>query len=122
MNATDVTRLVLESLPAWAWKGAALLALAGAADAALRRRNPALRHLLWSSALLGVLVMPAADRLPAAWRLPLPSAVAELLPAPAGGASGAHEATNVAPTKTAQRGPGARAATDALPAAAPKAE
>ncbi|HXT22310.1 MAG TPA: hypothetical protein VN923_16265, partial [Thermoanaerobaculia bacterium] len=82
MNAWNVIRLVLESLPAWAWKGAALLALAGAADAALRRRNPALRHLLWSSALLGVLVMPAADRLPAAWRLPLPAAMAELLPAP----------------------------------------
>ena len=30
MNAWNVIRLVLESLPAWAWKGAALLALAGA--------------------------------------------------------------------------------------------
>ena len=46
MNAAHLVRLLLESLPAWAWKGAALLALAGAADAALRRRNPAVRHLL----------------------------------------------------------------------------
>ena len=35
---------------------------------ALRRRNPAVRHLLLSSALLGALLMPVAERLPAAWR------------------------------------------------------
>jgi beta-lactamase regulating signal transducer with metallopeptidase domain len=81
MGIARVVGLGFASLPAWSWKGALLLAVAGAGALLLHRRSPALRHLLWSGALAGVLILPLAERLPVAWRLPLPQSSAK---APAG--------------------------------------
>jgi hypothetical protein len=72
MDATTVARELAAAVPAWAWKGAALLALALAADLALRRRAAALRHLVWSGSLVGVLALPLAQPFLPELAVPLP--------------------------------------------------
>lgn len=84
-------RLALEliaAVPAWAWKGAGLLAVALAADVALRRRPAALRHLVWSGSLVGVLALPFAQPLLPSLDVPLPTSLRLPVAAPAGDGGG----------------------------------
>jgi beta-lactamase regulating signal transducer with metallopeptidase domain len=52
-------------------KGAALLLLAGLLTMAMRRASAAARHLVWSLALTGVLVLPVLSSLLPSWQVPL---------------------------------------------------
>lgn len=61
-----------------ALKGTLLLAIAWLATFALRRRSAALRHGIWTSAVLAHLLLPAGALILPAWHLPLPAASAWL--------------------------------------------
>src|SRR5262245_6167721 len=58
-----------------AWKGTAILLVACASARALGRSSAAARHLLWSAALVAILLTPALALLGPVWRV-------EVLPAP----------------------------------------
>jgi beta-lactamase regulating signal transducer with metallopeptidase domain len=98
----DVSRFALDlfaAAPEWAWKGAALLAVAVIADFALRHRAAALRHLVWSGTLAGLLALPLAQPLLPELALPLPLAMPA---APAGLADGPAAAATVATLSRAE--------------------
>ena len=82
-----LTSILPSSLAGWlplltdvALKATIILLAAAAASLALRRAPAADRHLVWSSALAAVLVLPLLAALVPAWTLPVPAAVARLLP------------------------------------------
>ena len=52
-----------------AWKAAFLLAAAGLGAAALRQASASARHLLWTLAVVGVLVLPVLGHLLPAWEM-----------------------------------------------------
>lgn len=60
-------------LLAFGLKGTVLLALAWLCAVALRHRSAATRHAVWSAALVGLLLLPAASVMLPAWRAPLAS-------------------------------------------------
>ena len=62
-------------------KGVVLLALAGLAALAMRRSSAAARHLVWSLALMGLLLLPVTSLVMPKWQLPLlPKAAARVEP------------------------------------------
>ncbi len=62
-----------------AWRGALLLAMATLVTAALRRSSAATRHLVWSVAVLALLLLPVATWVLPSWRAPLPEGAHALL-------------------------------------------
>ena len=78
MGAT-ISSLMSSAIPTLAdvaLKGAVLLALAGLATTALWRASAALRHLVWSLTMAGLLALPVLSALLPQWRvLPQWSAV-----------------------------------------------
>jgi hypothetical protein len=69
---TTISSLISSAIPTladMALKGALLLALAGLATAALWRASAALRHLVWSLAMAGLLALPVMSALLPQWRV-----------------------------------------------------
>src|SRR4051794_34974504 len=62
-----------------AWKSAVLLALAGGVTRLLSRHSAAVRHGIWTAALVGALIIPGLEFLLPAWEVPVPNAVGSLL-------------------------------------------
>ncbi|HTA73933.1 MAG TPA: M56 family metallopeptidase [Gemmatimonadaceae bacterium] len=63
-------------------RGTLILVFAFAAAGVMRRASAAARHLLWASALAGLLVLPAVVRLGPAVHVPVPMLVSAATPAP----------------------------------------
>lgn len=59
-----------------AWKSLLVMSLAAVAAWPLRRRSAAVRHAIWSAALLSLLALPLLSRLPVSWTPSLPAGVA----------------------------------------------
>src|SRR5690349_8679825 len=57
---------MLDALLWWTMKGAAIVLLALAVNALLRRRPAAVRHAVWSVAVIAQLLVPLAGRVPLA--------------------------------------------------------
>ena len=70
MLETIPSVLVLEPLIANTLRATALIGIAALATLALRRAPAALRHLVWTLALLGCVAMPLASRVTPGWSLP----------------------------------------------------
>ena len=77
LGSPDVSRPLAALILDAAVKSAALLLLAGALTAAMRRHSAALRHLVWTLAAAGLLLIPALSATVPKWRLAVrPSAPA----------------------------------------------
>jgi bla regulator protein BlaR1 len=80
LPSLDVGRTVLDALLETTLRGSLLLLAATAMTVALRRASAALRHLVWTLAVGGVLVLPALWLALPRWRVPVrvpPAAVAQ---------------------------------------------
>lgn len=74
MQGSFVEETSAQALAAWTdWgvKGVLLLALAFAVATAMRRASAASRHLVWTLALAGLLLLPALSLIAPAWRIPI---------------------------------------------------
>jgi HEAT repeat protein/beta-lactamase regulating signal transducer with metallopeptidase domain len=123
---------ILSTLPAGAaWiqaadavaKATVLLAVAALASLALRRASAASRHLVWTLALVGALLLPILSLALPRWQLPLVTLASSVMPAAAAPA-GAPDETPVAESSLAGAAAPLSAAVsasraDAAPAAAP---
>jgi beta-lactamase regulating signal transducer with metallopeptidase domain len=70
MRETMASLIALEPLVESAIRSTALLAIAALVALALRRTPAAMRHLVWTLALLGCVAMPLASRVVPGWSLP----------------------------------------------------
>ena len=69
---TSISTVMSSAIPTLAdvaLKGAVLLALAGLATAALWRASAAVRHLVWSLTMAGLLALPLLSALLPQWRV-----------------------------------------------------
>ena len=101
-NATDWTDSLLIGLLAFAIRATVLLLAAWLATRMLRRASAATRHLIWASAVAGVLTLPVLAAVVPAWNVPVISIAAnvdrplESITAPAT----PKRATNAGPTSS----------------------
>ena len=101
-NATDWTDSLLIGLLAFAIRATVLLLAAWLATRVLRRASAATRHLIWASAVAGVLTLPVLAAVVPAWNVPVISIAAnvdrplESIAAPAT----PKRATNAGPTSS----------------------
>ena len=103
------------SLLEMALRATVILGAAGLASLALRRASASLRHLVWVSALAGVLALPLASRLLPLWTVPV---WVDLVPAPGAVLLRANAAVNERPATPVVEAAAARTAA-AVPVGAP---
>ena len=77
-NATDWTDSLLIGLLAFAIRATVLLLAAWLATRVLRRASAATRHLIWASAVAGVLTLPVLAAVVPAWYVPVISIAANI--------------------------------------------
>ena len=76
-----MSALWISALVETAVRSTALLGIAALVTLVLRRRSAAIRHLVWGLALAGVLVLPLAGTVLPGMPVPVPQALADVLPA-----------------------------------------
>ena len=72
INASDWTSILLFGLLDFALRATVVLSGAWVATKLLRRASAATRHLIWTAAIAGVLVLPLLGRTLPAWNVPTP--------------------------------------------------